>query len=358
MTGMLQDLLHERADELGPPALDLAEITGTGDRRLRRRRTTLVGGLAAAAVVAALAVPAALAGGDDGPRRDLAADGTARDPQPLAWISGSTLHRPGRPDVDLGVDVRAWVWVGDDIAFTDDQHRVRLWTGDALDVVGRTRDVPPDKVELVSDGTFVGWVDAERGLTVHDVATGRATSVPVVPGHPARVTALDGRTVYGTDVRGTIAFTVSEPGVEVLEGDVGAVLDAEGGTLVRQVDDENKVVVTTSGRTVPLATREFANLSPDGRLVAVEDDDIGRVVDAVTGEERAFEHGHEWAVGYQWLDATTLAVLAFDGLEGDTAEQAWLLTCDGGTGECRGPGTEVPAGFGDFQLPIGVHFTQ
>lgn len=51
-------------------------------------------------------------------------------------------------------------------------------------------------------------------------------------------------------------------------------------------------------------------------------------------------------------------MLAFDGIEGDSAEEARLLTCDGRTGVCDGPGTEVPAGYGDFQLPIGVHFAE
>jgi hypothetical protein len=355
MTGMLKDVLHERADELGPPDLDLAAITGAGDRRARRRRTALVGGLAAAAVLAALAVPAALAGGDDGPRRDLAADGTAAGPAGLAWITGSTLHRPGLADVDLGVDVRAWVWVGDAVAFTDDQHRVRLWTGDALDVIGRTRGVPPDKVELVADGGLVGWVDADRGLTAYDVATGRTSSAPVVPGHPARVTATDGSTVYGADVRGTIALRPGDDRVEVLSGDIGNVLDAEDGTLVRQRDDRDKLVIGGANR-VPIEAGEFVDLSPDARLVSVELDDAGRVLDAATGEARPFDHGHEWAVGYQWLDATTLAVLAFDGLDDDGAEQAWLLTCDGTTGEC-GQGTTVPARYGEVQLPVGVHFS-
>ena len=357
MTGLLTDLMHERADHLGAPDVDLAEITRDGDRRVRRRRTALAGGLVAAAAVVALAAPALLPGGGD-TSRDLVADGTAGDPQPLSWITGSTLHRAGQADVDLGVDVRAWVWVGDDIAFTDPQHRVRLWTGDALDVVGRTGEVPPDRVDLVADGSRVGWVDPERGFTVYDVATGEVTSVQaeIKGAKPAEVTALDGPTIYGTDRRGTIAFTLGTSEVEVLPGDLGAVLDAEDGTTVRQSGSGNRAVLTRNGSTVELSTREFANLSPDGALVAIENDDLGQVVDAVTGDAVPFRHGHEWAVGYQWLDPTTLAVLAFDGLEGDSAESAWVLTCDGPTGVCDGPGTEIPAGFGDFQLPMGIHF--
>ncbi len=358
MTGLLNDVMHDRADQLGAPELDLTEITRDGDRRVRRRRTALAGSLAAAAAVAAVAVPALLAGTDDPVRQDLVADGTASDPQPLSWISGSTLHRTGQPDVDLGVDVRAWVWVGDDIAFTDDAHRVRLWTGDALDVIGRTGAVRADRVDLVADGSLVGWVDAERGFIAYDVATGRVSSTPAAPGAggPAEVTALDGDTLYGIDGRGTVAWRVGG-GAEVLPGSPGAVLDAEDGTTVRATGG-NRAVLARDGETIRLSTREFANLSPDGALVAVENDDLGQVVDAVTGEAVPFEHGHEWAVGYQWLDDTTLAVLAFDGIEEDSAQEAWLLTCEGRSGVCDGPGTEVPVGYGHFQLPLGIHFAE
>ena len=360
MTGLLTDLMHERADHLGAPEIDLAGITRDGERRVRRRRTAWMGGVAAAAVLAALAAPVLVggAGGGDA-RRDVVADGTATDPQPLAWISGSVLHRAGRPDVDLGVEVRAWVWVGDDIAFTDLQHRVRLWTGDALDVIGSTADVEPDTAELVADGSFVAWVSPEQRLVRYDASGRELATSPALPGRRPHVTTLDGSQVYAADTAGVYAWQPSAPDAfQTLEGDLGDVLDAEDGTAVRKVDTENRAILTRNGEVVQLSTREFANLSPDGALVAVENDDLGQVVDAMTGATVPFEHGHEWAVGYQWLDATTLAVLAFDGIEEDSAQTAWLLTCDGPTGVCDGPGTEVPAGYGDFQLPMGIHFSE
>lgn len=359
MTGLLTDVMRERAEHLGAPHLDLAEITRDGDRRVRRRRTALVGGVAAAALVAVFTVPALGGGASDGPRRDVVADGSAVDPQPLAWIERGVLHVIGRPDVDLGVDVRAWVWVGDDIVLTDSQHRVRLWTGDALDVIGRTAPAESDRPELVSDGTFAAWTSEDQRVVRYDVATGELVQAPQLPGRRPRVTAVDGAQVYAIDTEGVYAWQPTTPdSYRTLEGDRGEVLDAEDGTTVRKVDTENRAVLARDGELVQLSTREFANLSPDGSLVAVENDDLGQVVDAVTGATVPFEHGHEWAVGYQWLDASTLAVLAFDGIEEDTAETAWLLTCDGHTGVCDRPGTEIPAGYGDFQLPLGIHFTE
>lgn len=360
MTGLLTDLMHERADHLGAPAIDLAGITRDGDRRIRRRRTAWVGGVAAAAVLAALAAPLLVGGvGDEETRRDVAADGTAADPLPLAWISGGVLHTTGRPDVDLGMEVRAWVWVGDDVVFTDPEHRVRLWTGDALDVIGRTAPVEPDTAELVADGSFVSWVGAERRVVRYDVSSGELVASPALPGKHPHVTALDGAEVYAADTGGAYAWQPTAPDAfRTLDGDLGEVLDAENGATVRKVDTENRAILTRDGEVVQLSTRQFANLSPDGALVAVENDDLGQVVDAATGATVPFEHGHEWAVGYQWLDATTLAVLAFDGIDEDSAETAWLLTCDGPTGVCDGPGTEIPAGYGDFQLPMGMHFSE
>lgn len=360
MTGLLTDLMRERADQLDAPVTDLAEIIRVGDRRVRRRRTAVVGGVAAAAVLAALAAPPLIGrAGDGDSRRDVVADGTAAEPQPLAWVSGGVLHTPGRPDVDLGVEVRAWVWVGDDIVFTDPGHRVRLWTGDALDVIGTTGPVAPDTAELVADGSFVSWVSEEQRLVRYDVSAGDLVTSPALPGRRPRVTALDGSHVYAADTDGTYVWQSTAPdSLRTLEGDLGEVLDAEDGATVRKLDTENRAIVTRDGEAVQLSTRQFANLSPDGALVAVENDDLGEVVDAATGATVPFQHGHEWAVGYQWLDATTLAVLAFDGIDEDSADTAWLLTCDGRTGVCDGPGTKVSAGYGDIQLPMGMHFAE
>ena len=65
------------------------------------------------------------------------------------------------------------------------------------------------------------------------------------------------------------------------------------------------------------------------------------------------DHGHEWAVGYQWLGPTTVATLAFDGMDDEASMDGWLLTCDALTGACS-PGEHLPA-LGDFQLPAGLH---
>ena len=68
MTGLLNDLMRDRADHLEAPEVDLAAIARNGERAVRRRRAAVVGGVAAASVVALVSGAALLGtrGGDDG----------------------------------------------------------------------------------------------------------------------------------------------------------------------------------------------------------------------------------------------------------------------------------------------------
>ena len=53
MTGLLSDVMHERAEGLERTAIDVAGIVREGDRRVRRRRTAVLGGAAALALAVA-----------------------------------------------------------------------------------------------------------------------------------------------------------------------------------------------------------------------------------------------------------------------------------------------------------------
>lgn len=355
MTKMLDDLLRERADEAGSPHLDLAAITRDGERRVRRRRTLLGGGVAAAAVAAVLAGTTLLGGTSPAPDsgRDLVADGTDAVPVSLSWTEGSVLHRVGQPDADLGVDVRAWVWAGDSVVFTDPQHRVRLWTGDALDVVGTSAAPPREDAELVADGSFAAWSDTEGRLVRLDAATGETVTSPAIPGTGVRVTAIDGAQVYAASSTGVYAWQPTDPDV-YRQLDDRVVLDAEGGTLVRAATGGG-ASVERDGEQVQVPTDEFANLSPDGRFISVEDGDAGLLLEIPSGVERPLTQDHEWAIGYQWLDGASLAVMAFDGIDDEATMTGVLTTCSI-DGACDGPEEELPP-IGEFQLPIGTHFT-
>jgi hypothetical protein len=351
MTGLLNDLMRDRADHLDAPEVDLAAIVRDGARAVRRRRAAVVGGVAAASVVAVVC-GAALLGtrGGDGQ----VAGGPPAGAQPLTWTTGRTLHTAGGESVDLAAEVRAWVWVGDDVVYTDPGHRVHLWQDGRDQVVGETMSPDTDLAELVSDGSFVAWIGADGRVVRYDVADGTTVRGPALPGARSRVTAMDGAEVYLADSAGVYAWQPSTPSsYRTLGTDPRAVvLDAESGTLVRTAPGRT-VLLEREGTTLHVSAREFADLSPDARLVSLDDADIATVVDT-TGREVTLDHGHEWAVGYQWLDRTTLATLAFDGTDDEASMDGWLLTCDALTGACA-PGEDLPA-LGDFQLPAGLHF--
>ena len=351
MTGLLTDLMRDRADHLDAPEVDLAAITRDGDRVVRRRRTAVVGGLAAAAVVAVVTGAALLGGGGGG--GDVVA-GPPADAEPLTWTTGRTLHTAGGASVELAADVRAWTWVGDDVVYTDPGHRVHLWRAGRDRVVGDTAAPDTDLAELVSDGTFVAWIRPDRRVLRYDVTDGTTVRGPALPGKRPRVTAIDGAEVYLADSAGVYAWRPSDPdGFETLGTDPGAVvLDAESGILVRTAPFRT-ILLEREGRTLHVSAREFADLSPDARLVSLEDTDTGKVVDTTTGDEVTLDHGHEWAVGYQWLGPTTVATLAFDGVDDEQSMDGWLLTCDAVTGACS-PAEHLPT-VGGFQLPAGLH---
>lgn len=364
MTGLLKDVMNERADSLDAPELDLAALTRSGERRVRRRRTGWAGGIAAVTTVAALAGPSLVGGGTD--MRPHVADGTAALPRQLAWVVGSTLHRTGEPDVDLGSPVRAWVLQGDPqrrpgadtVVYTDENHRVHVWADGTDRVVGRTIVPERDTAELVADVSDVAWVDAERGLTRYDVNNDTLAWVPASPGSGTpQVTALDAGVVYAVDARGAIAWDTSEGVPRVVDPDPEhAVLDAEYGTTV-QFRGNRRARVTGPGGGLTFAVDSFANLSPDRTMVVAETGDEGVLLDVATGERRPLDSGHEWSLPYSWLDDDTVAVLAFDGLDGaDRDRQAFLQVCDTVSGACDGPGVELPGAFGAFQLPNGIHF--
>lgn len=359
MTGLLNDLMHERADSIGDPQLDLASITRAAERRVRGRRTAWAGGVAASALLATAIGSAILPGDGASDRGERIADGTDEAPVALAWVTGRTLHRAGEPDADLGSPVRSWLWAGRTAAFVDTDRHVRVWDGSASDPLGSIVPVESDNGsrELVADGSRVAWADAEDGFTVHDVATGDGQSIPAQGAEP-QVTALDGEVLYAVDGRGVLAWHLDTDVVEVLDPDPSKlVLDAEAGTIA-QATGSRKARVTGPGRDLTLAVDDFANLSPDGALVMAESDDEGVLVDTATADRLDIDHGHEWGLPFQWLDDDSVAMLAFDGVQGEGRDlKGYLLRCSVRDGSCETPGQPMTGELGSWQLPVGIHFT-
>lgn len=368
MTGLLKDLMHDRADTLDAPTLDVDRMVRDGGRQVARRRTAWLGGGVAAVAVAALALPGLVPDGGDRARDPVVADGSDARPQPLTWVTDSVLHTQGGDDVDLGAGVRSYVQVDGGIVYADPQRAVHARIDGEVSDLGRIHPDADDEPELATDGRLVAWLDADRGLRAHDTATGTThglrLQLPDVENGPAAlVTAVADGTVYARDARGVFSWDIADDDVRILGGaEAPLVLDADPGVTVlgdRSLDDgSGRLVWSEDGSTLTVPNTEWARVSPDGRYVSTTTNDVGYVLDVRTQEEVALRHDHDWVLGYAWLDDDTLALMTFDEIDGSGQEEMHgvLMTCEVPSGSCEDSRATLSPDFGSFRIPVGVNF--
>ncbi len=357
MTGLLQDTMHDRADALDAPELDVAAMLRDGDRQVRRRRAGFVGAAAASlVVVAGIAVPALLSGG--GGDVDVTAPVVSYD---LAYAVGGTIH-DGTRTVETDLSITALVQAPSGYVVVDRRGRVSTVLDGEPQQVGLLAD--PDRGRLVSDDDVVAWVDAAGAgtLSVLDLATGDRVDVAVadLPGEPvsatpgslgsvaADIAAVDGRTVYLTDSRGVLAWDPLDgddpvllpapegTGVQVLQVEDGEILhvartaepqEVDGTTTMVQVEELRVGSDLVDARALP---GTGGTLSPDGRraVLYTRESPPGGVgyYTAVVGDVGAgtwtpvAPEGYDSVLGYQWLDADSFAATA--GTYTDTSSRA------------------------------------
>ena len=370
MTGILKDVMHERADFLDAPDLDVTAMLREGDRQARQRRAGLVGLVAASLVVAAAITLPALLSGD---RRD-AEIATPVVTYDLAYAVGSTIH-DGARTIDTDVSIRALVQAPSGYVVVDRQGRVHTVVDGTSTQVGLLADT--DRGRLVSDDDVVAWVDAADSgtVTVLDLATDDRVDVPVsdLPGEPvatepgqlggvgADIAAVDGRTIYVTDATGVTAWNALDGDEPVLlpapDGAEAEVLDVEDGQILQvarsfepqEVDGSTTMVQVEElriGRDL-LDTRALpgtgGRLSPDGRRAILYDrvspPDGGisyytTVVGDVAGDTwtSVAPRRYDSVLGYQWLDSDTFAASAQ--IHTDQFAREDLVTCEASTAEC------------------------
>ena len=142
MTGLLSDLMHDRADSLERAHFDVDGMVATGDRRVHRRRTAVVGGVAALAVAAGVLAPQVLGGGG-GPTAvdgDLVAAFGTHSP---SYAVGSAITIDGQT-FDVGRKVRAYVQTDRGVVFSDADGKVWASQGGDITEFGRlTAALPP-----------------------------------------------------------------------------------------------------------------------------------------------------------------------------------------------------------------------
>lgn len=381
MTGLLKDVMHDRADSLDAPDLDVSAMVRDGERRIGSRRRGVVGGLVAASLAVAAVVSVPLLRPADDVDGDAAGSVHSYD---VAYAVGSTIH-DGPRTVDTGVRVSALVQGVSGYVVADRQSRVHTVVDGESTQVGRLADT--DRGRLVSDDDVVAWVDAADAgtLVVLDLGTGERVDVPVdeLPGEPvsrdpsrvrgggAHVAAVDGRTVYVTDARGVMAWNALDgedpvllpapDGVEVEVVDVqdGRILQvsrsfepAESGGSTTMVQVEDLRVGSDLEDTTSLPGTWGGRLSPDGRYAATYESvspagsyrytttSVGDVSGA--GWTPVAPSGYDSVTAYQWLDADTFAVFA-GSYTADFARED-LLTCEASTVECTVVVRGVPEG--------------
>jgi hypothetical protein len=78
------------------------------------------------------------------------------------------------------------------------------------------------------------------------------------------------------------------------------VVDAEAGLLLTKgAEDDGEDAIVSPAGSVPVELDHIGNLSPDGRYATVEHHDEGFPLDARTATKLPFNHGSDWALGYQ-----------------------------------------------------------
>jgi hypothetical protein len=206
----LREELARRAEEAGPPALDLDTLVATGERRLRRRRAAaVVGGAAAVAVTVVLAIVATSLTGTERhsepvhrPQQEEPARVVVRkivyadlgaDPGPsgtLARTDGRYIHY-GNRKVDTGRTYVNMDVTDDGFAWTTDRGQVWFSDGRTVDRIGShpcTRysggfvTFDPAAVVAGNAGSLLAWFDCTNpkrpALVVYDTGSSRAGGQP------------------------------------------------------------------------------------------------------------------------------------------------------------------------------------
>ncbi len=351
MTGLLTDVLRERADAAPMPPIDLDAIVRVGDRRVRRRR--LATGVAAVVVAGAVATGSLTASHLWETEGSLAADGFVPTREPT-FATGSTIHEGSR-SFDVGVPVASYVQTDAGVVLTSHNGDVRFYDGTTSDVVGRAEG---GRLSADDSGSLVAWTeradDGHPQYVVHDFATGdevarvddQAAGASIEPSDQgAEIFAVDDGSVYWSHGSDLVRYDV-ESGAETVVGTatpwedpatkddavVTRLLDAASGTLAWTVDGGPRWGIAAgaeidTARPV-LAEATTGHLSPDGRLLAAEEHDTLSVY--ATDDGQALEptvEGYRYHLGFAWTGDDVLAVLALREYD-ETTASGDILRCD------------------------------
>lgn len=363
MTGLLKDLMHDKADHAGTPHVDLDAIVAAGDRRVRRRRVVTGAGVlvAAAAVVAAVAV---VPGTIDDSAKPVQPSPDRVDQAPFdeelpTYADGSTIHY-GTTAIDVSPH-QVWNFATSDHAFVfsaDDRHAY------LTDGEGEPVDLGRSDQTVLAEGPYAAYVSLAGDRpevvvrnTVDDAEVLR-TSAGVDPGaqkaDETRVVllALDGSQLYWHNSQGVVVSDLSAPNDDpiVLQPNASTIWlwDVARGVLARESFDDITVTVSRdTDATSPNFEGDTATLSPDASHVATVSGEELRVYDVATGRDvtpKAPAFAQTRLVN--WLSGNTFVMAGAN----DYGGNAVLLECSARSGTCEPQSTEIGV-FGSLITP-------
>ena len=352
MTEKLKNLMHAQADSVDFAMPDLDAMTRTGDRRRRTRGVALVGGLATLAVAAALVVPGMITGNDR-----VGVPATAPPPgAEVTYAVGSALH-VGGTRVDVGHEISAYVRTADGFAFVDPDGTVWSWLDGQATEVGTT-DARGPRLVADDEGDLVAWVDRQQpAVMVLDQASGEVEAFEKA--RPADVYAIDGRTAYWRDDDGAVAVDLDTGESRIVDEQARGprdILAVEDGLVAFGGEGDGPRLGTgpDDGIVLPDVYGSVGAFSPDASWFTIDADDP-LVYDARTGQQVSFDLDYGFAAGYEWLDDSTVVMIA--GRRPSNDSQAVILTCTVPDGTCE-PATGELGTFTElvrtgFTLPTG-----
>jgi hypothetical protein len=366
VTGLLKDLMHDRADRLAQPVLDLEAIARDGERRVRRRR--VVGGVTGLAGVVALAAmaPLVLDGRNGGNDQDRTAVSEAAE---LTWAEGDVIH-VGSQAHQIGHDVHAFVATDDGYVLMDPDGAVWSWTGGRAERVGAAVKNPSSSSALlVADGPWAGWVDSDHTRFVFlDQAAGNFVRAPISIGRDeGRIFAIDGTTAYVSDQRGVVTIDLGSGEAAVIgpRAPGSEIDDVEGGLILHSLS-KNDSELTVAARDLetdePALGVRGGDLSPSGRYVMSENSstqsDTFTLLQLPDGQDLTppVAQDYDFFLGYAWSDDDTYTAFGMRGVGGsdESAISIDLLTCEVDTRSCQVAG-DHPRSFRNFEIPVGMH---
>ena len=336
MTGMLRDLLNERADAAGSHDLDLHDLISQGERCIRRRRRIAVGGTVAAVVLTVGASFALVQSGDpesspvlppstnppssvDGP------DGS----RPLTYGVGSTIHYGDRT-IEVAEDAGGLYVFDDGLAILtgrDDADRDnRLYLMDGSEQVEIARGI--ERVTVGEVGTLLVWLDGDE-VVIYDTQERREIArVPLTGRLLNPITPLEDAVYWHESTGDELVRYDVQTGIRAPASE--ADYRAEMRTAVRPI-----LVVGTADSVTP--AEDFTVI--DSRLELGPDAPgaSSPVFVAATGERLRVSvpdryEGESLGV-FQWLDDDRFALVADSGVK--NVPMGDLLTCRISTGQCR-----------------------